>query len=225
MKRILSALAGLFILMVTGCNTNQSICEADKKMKKIEITKDSTIVCFGDSLTYGHGADSSTESWPARLQERVNIPVVNAGVDSDNTTDGLNRFSKDVLENNPAILIIDFGGNDIYYLKKKNSYKQIERNFRSMLDQIDFSKTEVFVMRFYNDEMRFLDLFGIFDRILKRLSNDYDITIIWDAWKNAWGHSDCKYDMSHCNAKGYKIMEENIFEIIRPSLEENGLLK
>lgn len=83
----------------------------------------------------------------------------------------------------------------------------IEANFCTMLDKLDTSKTKVYIMRFYNDQMRFLDLFDSFDRMLKRLEKDYGATIIWDAWSGAWGHKDRKFDMTHCNAKGYKIME------------------
>lgn len=226
--KYLSILIGFivsFCFFTCSSSMNSNKEAIDKKMKRIEITDDSTIVCFGDSLTYGHGADSLTESWPVLLQEKVNIPVINSGVNDDTTSDGVNRFTKDVLEKNPAILIIDFGGNDIFYPSKHNSYKQIEANFRIMLDQIDFSKTQVYIMRFYNDQMRFLDFLGNFDRILKRLQKDYDVEIIWDAWKNVWVHKDCKFDMSHANAKGYSIMAENIFNTIRPSLEINNLLK
>ena len=56
------------------------------------------------------------------------------------------------------------------------------------------------------------------------IEKDYDVTIIWDAWSGAWGHKDCKFDMTHCNAKGYKIMEQNIFNVLEPFLRENDLL-
>ena len=134
------------------------------------------------------------------------------------------RFDEDVILHNPAVVIFDFGGNDIFSLKKKLSYKQIEANFRTMLDKLDISKTKVYIMRFYNNQMRFFDIFGSFDRMLKRLEKDYDVTIIWDAWSGAWGHKDCKFDMTHCNAKGYKIMEQNIFNVLEPFLRENDLL-
>ncbi|ORX88310.1 SGNH hydrolase [Anaeromyces robustus] len=194
-------------------------------MKTVKIDKKSTIVCFGDSLTYGHGADSKTESWPALLQNRVKIPVINAGRNDDTTTDGLERFDKDVLNNNPAVLVIDFGGNDIYYPKKRIPYSKIESNFREMLDKVNYDKTQVYIMRFYNNQMRFLDLFGRFDRMLKRLEKDYEVDIIWDAWKGAWGNKNCKYDMSHCNANGYKVMEQNIYDVMEPFLKENNILK
>ena len=230
MKRYKSLIIGIILiapLCLAGAKTSYKKENAVKTLnvKTVNIEENSTIVCFGDSLTYGHGADSATESWPSLLQKRVNIPVINSGRDDDTTADGLLRFEEDVLSHNPAAVIIDFGGNDIFYPKKKIPFKEIESNFRKMLDRIDFEKTQVYVMRFYNNEMRFLDIFGRFDRLLKRLEKDYDVTIIWDAWKGAWGHKDCKFDMSHCNAKGYRIMEQNIFSVLEPFLKENKLLK
>ena len=207
-----------FLVVFTGLFP----CFAESR--SVNIDENSTIVCFGDSLTYGHGANSETESWPALLQKRVKIPVINSGRNDDTTEDGILRFDEDVIFHNPAVVIFDFGGNDLFYPKKKLSYKQIEANFRTMLDKLDLSKTKVYIMRFYNNQMRFFDIFGSFDRMLKRLEKDYDVTIIWDAWSGAWGHKDCKFDMTHCNAKGYKIMEQNIFNVLEPFLKENDLL-
>ena len=221
MKNLLIAPTLIILFCLAGCATMYN--PTDYEAKKLVITENSTVVCFGDSLTYGHGANSETESWPAVLQEYISIPVINSGIDDDTTLDGVNRFQTDVLDYNPAILIFDFGGNDIYNFNKKQSYAEIEQNFRTMLNQVDFDKTQVYIMRFFNDEMRFLDVFGSFDKILKRLQADYDVIIIWDAWSGAWGHKDCKFDMTHCNAKGYKIMAENILSVIKPCLKENHL--
>ena len=143
-----------FTFLFPSCATSKTETNKEKSVKTVEIKDNSTIVCFGDSLTYGHGADSATESWPALLQKRVKIPVINSGRNDDTTADGLLRF----------------------------------------------------------------------DRMLKRLEKDYGVTIIWDAWNGAWGHKDCKFDMTHCNAKGYKMMEENIFNVLEPFLKENDLL-
>lgn len=218
--------AFFFCLSLFSCSSTVEleIAEKEKDPVKVEITSDSTIVCFGDSLTHGHGADIETESWPALLQKRINIPVINAGIDDNTTEDAVERFDEDVLSHNPAMIIFDFGGNDKFLMNKHQTNKEIEENFRTMLDKIDYSKTQVYIMRFFNDEMRFFDLWGNFDRILKRLEKDYNVIIIWDAWKNAWGKSDCKADMTHCNAKGYEVMEQNIFEVIEPFLIKNNLL-
>ncbi len=73
------------------------------------------ILAFGDSLTAGFGADPGS-SYPDFLQKELDKRglkwrVVNAGVSGDTTTDGLNRVSE-VLAYHPAVVILEFGGND-----------------------------------------------------------------------------------------------------------------
>jgi acyl-CoA thioesterase I len=73
------------------------------------------IVAFGDSLTAGFGAEPGN-SYPDFLQKDLDQTgpqwrVVNAGVSGDTTTDGVNRLSE-VLGYKPAIVIVEFGGND-----------------------------------------------------------------------------------------------------------------
>ena len=73
------------------------------------------IVAFGNSLTAGLGADPG-ESYPDFLQKDLDqrgagYHIVNAGVSGDTTTDGLERVET-VAALKPAIVIVEFGGND-----------------------------------------------------------------------------------------------------------------
>jgi len=73
------------------------------------------IVAFGDSLTAGYGADPG-KSYPDFLQQELDrrglrYRVVNAGISGDTTTDGLARLSM-VTALKPAVVIVEFGGND-----------------------------------------------------------------------------------------------------------------
>jgi acyl-CoA thioesterase I len=193
---------------------------------KLEINKNSTIVCFGDSITYGHGADNIETSFPMILQKRVNIPVINSGVNSDTTADGLKRIEKDVLDHNPVIVLIYFGGNDLYYRPKKLSIKKIENNFKEMVRILNNGKREIYIIRFFNNRMRLWDIFFRFDRMLDRIQKEYpNIKIIKNIWKGVWGKREYKYDYTHPNSKGYKIIANNIFNEIRDILEYNNLVK
>ena len=73
------------------------------------------IVAFGDSLTAGFGVEPGL-SYPDYLQKEIDQrglhwQVVNQGTSGDTTTDGLNRVG-DVIAAKPAIVIVEFGGND-----------------------------------------------------------------------------------------------------------------
>ncbi len=73
------------------------------------------IVCFGDSLTAGYGTDAG-ESYPDDLQtllDQAGYPyrVVNEGISGNTTKDGLDRVA-DVIAMKPAVVVLEFGGND-----------------------------------------------------------------------------------------------------------------
>jgi acyl-CoA thioesterase I len=73
------------------------------------------IVCFGDSLTAGYGADPG-HSYPDYLQQALDARgyhyrIVNQGISGNTTKDGVDRL-KDVLALKPALVIVEFGGND-----------------------------------------------------------------------------------------------------------------
>ena len=77
-----------------------------------------TIIGFGDSLTYGYGVDINT-SYIDRLDKymplyypSISWNIVKKGVNGDNTKGALKRLKKDVLDLNPNIVIILFGTND-----------------------------------------------------------------------------------------------------------------
>jgi acyl-CoA thioesterase-1 len=214
----------LTVILFTACGQNKGK-SAETALQKLEITENSTLVCFGDSLTRGYGADSINQSFPMIMQKWINIPVINAGVNNDTTAGGLERIQKDVLDHNPVIVIIYFGANDLYNSKPKLTIDEIESNFRRMIELIDTGNTKIYIARFFNNQMRFLDIFFSFDRMLKRLENDYGIEIIDNVWENIWGKKELKYNLAHANSKGYEVMAQNIFTAIKPNLEYNNLIK
>ncbi len=73
------------------------------------------LVCFGDSLTEGHGTGPG-QSYPDYLQTDLDklhylYRVDNQGVSGDTTKDGVARLP-DVLALHPAVAVVEFGGND-----------------------------------------------------------------------------------------------------------------
>src|ERR1022692_328373 len=133
----LSILASL-LLAVSGCHTNTAPNSAPDShagpaasnapmpgepsaviptLSKPAHTDDSrpVLVCFGDSLTEGHGTGPG-QSYPDYLQTDLDqlhyhYRVDNEGVSGDTTKDGVERLPG-ILALHPVVVVVEFGGND-----------------------------------------------------------------------------------------------------------------
>ena len=70
-------------------------------------SKGKNIICFGDSLTFGYGANLQ-EDFQSLLAKMTDRPVINAGIDGDTTFTALNRLQSDVLSKDPYLVILEF---------------------------------------------------------------------------------------------------------------------
>ena len=91
-----------------------------------------TIVCFGDSITYGAGAGRN-EDFPSLLSSLIAKDVINAGVSGDTTGSALGRIDRDVLSNNPYLVVVELGGND--FLMKISKQRTMD-NLKEIISKI-----------------------------------------------------------------------------------------
>ena len=201
---------------------------------------DKTVVCFGNSLTAGYGAsvpgeDDKTKSYPAFLQEKINIPVINAGVTGDTTEQGLARIRTDVISKNPRIVIIELGANDFFnfILFPPAATK---KNLQKIIDKLNPKRTKIYLAKFFTEAVarEIANSYGItnyvtqtwlinqYENIFNELAASNNIVLIEDIWAGVWGiHMS---DAVHPDAQGYEIMANNYFNILEPYLLENNLL-
>ena len=134
-----------------SCETGGDKTDANPFHIQLNITADSTIVCLGDSLTYGDGADSPpAESYPWWLQDMVDLEVVNSGESGNTSGDALARVQEDVLDHNPVIVIVELGAND--YLNDLDPETTLD-NLEAIINSCRASGAVVFLCRFFSDEM------------------------------------------------------------------------
>ncbi|MDR2738215.1 MAG: GDSL-type esterase/lipase family protein [Treponema sp.] len=191
------------------------------------------IVCFGDSLTAGYGAETS-QSYPSLLRRRVTVPVFNAGISGETTADALLRIQRDVLDRDPGLVIVEFGAND-FLQDLYNSAIDVDGvrvRFRTMLHKLADGKRKIFVVKFYvYDMIRFylddndMEVYDAFEQMFASLEEEYPIEIIENIWDGIWGRPELMFDNIHPNAAGYRKMAELYFKAIDPWLKENNLLK
>jgi len=71
-----------------------------------------TIVCIGDSLTYGYGVHAK-DAWPYIVAKETGITVINRGENGDTTAEMLGRFYDDVILEEPEWVFLMGGTNDV----------------------------------------------------------------------------------------------------------------
>src|SRR5262247_1128250 len=115
-------------LFVVLCVALAAGCGGDKA-KLSPLPGDAVVLAFGDSLTYGTGANED-ESYPAQLEKLIGRRVVRAGVPGEVTAQALARLPSALDEHAPRLLLLCIVGND--FLRRLGN-SQAESNVREMV--------------------------------------------------------------------------------------------
>ncbi|MFC1692383.1 SGNH/GDSL hydrolase family protein [Candidatus Latescibacterota bacterium] len=194
-----------------------------------------SIVFFGDSVTYGYGVDTKSESFYARIHNIMksgiygDVITYNAGVSGDDTSEALNRMSTDVIAHDPDIVIIAFGLNDC--LNKTITLDIFGANIHSMIAAVP-AKTKIILatsntfldagqsdIRYNNDSIE------VFMKEIKKIAQEKELVLIdvHKAWKRQIQqdsrHMESMYvDPGHPSAKGHELIYNTYMNVLRRQL-------
>ena len=175
----------------------------------VEELQGDTIICFGDSLTYGTGAPSG-KGYPEQLGRLIDRPVINAGIPGDTTTGALARLQKDVLDRSPRLVLITIGGND---LKNGVALETARANLQAILSSIR-SHGALAVVGGINIPL----MDRGFGRMYEEVTEETDALLVDNILGGIMGHANLMSDQIHPNGAGYAIMAERFKEAIEPYL-------
>jgi lysophospholipase L1-like esterase len=165
-------------------------------------------VAFGDSLTFGTGAEA-TESYPAVLEKMIGRRVVNAGIPGEVTDDGLLRLPEVLERDKPALLLLCHGGND--ELRRLNQ-QQVANNIREMIRLAQKRNVAVVLIAVPAPGLS-LSPPSMYREIAKELSIPIEEEILSSILSN----SSLKSDYIHPNAEGYRHLAESIATLLHKS--------
>jgi acyl-CoA thioesterase I len=167
-----------------------------------------TIVCLGDSITAGVGSGAG-EAYPELLAARLGTEVINAGVSGDTADGGLARLD-DVLANDPWLVIVELGGNDVL---RQVPPEQTERSLRGILDRLLAARVVPVLV-----EMD-APFGGKYREIYERLGDEYHVPVVEDALGEILRDRSLKSDEIHPNARGQQVLAEAVAEEIEPLIK------
>lgn len=173
-------------------------------------SKGASIICFGDSITFGYGV-GPVEGYPTALQKMLERKVINAGVDGDTSIEGLKRVKADVLERKPYLVLIEFTGND--FLKKVPMSATLE-NIRKMIEEIQAQGAMTAIVDVS------AGLFLIEYRLrLFRLARQTGSIFIPAVLSGILTNPSMKSDFMHPNKGGYEIVARKVYLGIKEYLK------
>ncbi|MFA6913883.1 MAG: GDSL-type esterase/lipase family protein [Endomicrobiia bacterium] len=167
-----------------------------------------TIVCFGNSLTEGKGANPGG-TYPDFLQKMTNIHVVNLGVSGNTSVQGLLRIDE-VINQKAFLILVEFGANDFF---KKVPMAETKQAIETIIDKLQATGATVVLVA--TEDTQLPDLYNT----LKKISKDKKTKFIDGMLNDIWDNRALFSDNLHPNSDGYKIVAEKIYKEIIPIIK------
>jgi acyl-CoA thioesterase-1 len=178
------------------------------------------VVCFGDSLTAGYGADEG-QSYPDFLQKDLNndgyhYRVVNEGISGNTTKDGVDRLAS-VVKMKPALVVLEFGGNDgLRGLKVQTT----RTNLDTMIAALKRAHAKVVLAGMTLPPDYGPDYVKAFTDNYPVLGRKYDVPVIPFLLKNAYGVKGMiQADGIHATDQGNEVVARNVLPLVESQLK------
>lgn len=184
--------------LLISCSDNQPTLKP--------LANDAVILAFGDSLTFGTGANSKTESYPAILQQITGRTVINAGIPGEISEQGLERLPSILEQTKPDLVVLCHGGNDLI---RKLGNDQLKNNLEKMINLIQQSGADVVLIAVPRFSIA-LTVPDLYPELATTYNVPIELTIIPAIERTPANKS----DTIHPNAVGYRLLAEHIHTLI-----------
>ena len=161
------------------------------------------VIAFGDSLTQGYRVDPG-QGWPEQLSAIVGRPILNRGVSGDTTGDALARLERDVLSQDPRVVLVCLGGNDM--LRRLPPEQQFE-NLRQVVRRIQ--ERGALVVLIGTEGYTILSSVDYGERY-EALARETGAAYVPDLMKGVLGDPKLMLDQIHPNPRGYEKIARRI---------------
>ncbi|MBC8053364.1 MAG: arylesterase [Sphingobacteriaceae bacterium] len=222
--RYLQSILLLMVAIMAACNNENSPKTGAKNQQddsdSVKLRK--TILFFGNSLTAGYGLEDPDEAFPAVIQRKIDsldLPykVINAGLSGETTAGGVNRINW-LLKQTIDIFVLELGANDGL---RGIPVTETRKNLQSILDTVK--------VRYPNAKRILLGMevppnmggkyASDFRVIFRELAEKNKIPFVPFMLEGVAGNVKLNLrDGIHPTGEGYKIVAENVWEVLKNEL-------
>ena len=179
------------------------------------------LVCFGDSITAGHGLQEG-QSFPDALQRQLDAQgyhykVSNQGTSGATTKDAVASLPS-ILRLHPEAIIVEFGGNDGL---RGLPLDQTRRNLDQVLATLEGAHIKVLLAGITLPPNYGTDYVKSFDDVFKALAARHHVALVTMIYKDLIHvHGTIQEDGIHPTAKGSEIIARTLLPVLKPLLRK-----
>jgi|TARA_B110000908_G_scaffold119878_1_gene140520 acyl-CoA hydrolase len=194
-----------------------TLCACEKSPQFDALAPGATVLAFGDSVTYGVGANSG-EDFPTLLAAETGWNVINAGVSGDTADKAKHRIGALLAKHQPRLVIVELGGNDFL---RRRSMAAVKQDLRQIIDQsLNSGATTVLIsvpaLSVFRATMGTLADAPIY----AELAEETSVVLVSDLFSGVLSDDNLKADKIHPNSRGYEVFTAGLVT----SLTTAGLL-
>ncbi|MDR3222064.1 MAG: GDSL-type esterase/lipase family protein [Candidatus Accumulibacter sp.] len=198
-----------FVLFGMG---GMALAACGKRQKFSAFPPGSRVLAFGDSVTYGTGA-SPGEDWSTLLGESTGWQVINAGVPGDTAEAGRARIRSLLAEHQPALVVIEIGGND--FLRRRPA-SDVKQDLKALLDAVRASGAQVVLIGVPSLSLMAAVAGKAGDSsIYGELGKEEGVPVVADVFSDVLSQPELRADQIHPNAAGYRQMAAGIHAALK----------
>ena len=176
-----------------------------KTARHAAISRGSTVVALGDSLTYGYGAPPEA-AYPVRLAAITGWTVVNGGVSGDTSAQALARLPA-LLKRAPKLVLLGIGGNDFL---RRVLESDTRRHIGETIAAVQGAGVSLVLIAEPKPSLGAL-VGSLSDHPLYAgLAEKYRVPLFADGWSRILSDGALKSDAIHANAEGYALFAERL---------------
>ncbi len=182
------------------------------KAKEEAIPPGSRVLALGDSITAGAGV-APEQAWPYLLAGRTGWVVVNGGVSGDTSDGGLKRLPALLEENQPVLVLVALGGNDML---RRIPRQETVANLVQILDLVKAHGAKPVLLATPQPTVAG----AVFQHLspaefYEQVAEEQRVPLIENAIADVLSDPELKGDPLHPNVTGHALLSEKIFEELK----------
>ena len=176
-----------------------------KTARQAAISRGSTVLALGDSLTYGSGVPPEA-AYPVRLAAITGWQVANGGVSGDTSAQALARLPA-LLKRAPKLVLLGIGGNDFL---RRVLESDTRRHIGETIAAVQGAGVSLVLIAEPKPSLGAL-VGSLSDHPLYAgLAEKYRVPLFADGWSRILSDNALKSDAIHANAEGYALFAERL---------------